>query len=111
MLLLRSDSARWWSCDEVATSLRIRPALARSALSRLVDRGLCQAGVSQRELTKYAPSQSEVETAVDMLAWLYREQRIEVLVFISRAAIARVRHDALRTFAEAFRILDHKKHK
>ena len=104
LLLVRTEPSRWWTDEDVAVALRTSRELARSGLSGLTRNALCVESVPGRGPTRYEPSQPALASAVEQLAELYVEQRLEVLVFLSRSAISRVRVDALRTFAEAFRI-------
>ncbi len=109
LILLRSEPSRHWSDRAVSDALKISPALTRSALYALVQKGLCSSLSAQEGPTKFAPQTLALERKVAELAAAYGAHRIEVLVFISQSAISRVRNGALRIFAQAFCISSQKK--
>ncbi len=109
LMLLRAEPLRHWSDSAVAEALKISPALTRSALQLLVQKGLCSALSSDNSSTKFDPETPALEARVEQLAEAYGAHRIEVLVFISQSAISRVRSGALRVFAQAFCISSEKK--
>lgn len=107
LLLMHAEPARSWRTHEVATWLGIGEQSVQSALNKLVESELCrQAEVG---VVTFAPGTQVLANDVSSLAELYAAHPGEVLVFISQMAISRVRSEALRTFAEAFRFNRSKK--
>lgn len=86
---------------ELCATLRISPSSAESALQELCSGGLV---VCEPDSARYQPSSRELDAAVESLVDAYARHRVETLVLISKNAIGRVRNDALRIFAEAFRV-------
>jgi hypothetical protein len=109
LLLVHSDAARAWTVKDVSTALRINVTMANSALASLAARQLCVTMQDPEPAVKLDQRDPALIAAVAELAQSYEQQRVEILVFISRAAITRVRNGALHTFAEAFRISGRKK--
>jgi hypothetical protein len=109
ILLMRSDPGRAWTNDELAAVLGINPTIARSAAQELLEKDLCVHDAPGPRRFRYSCPDQDTAEALDELARIYLERRMEILVFISRLAISRVRNEALRTFAQAFRISEKKK--
>jgi hypothetical protein len=102
VVLLRERAAEALSLDELARLLR----LGRPSVEQAVDE-LSVVSFLEREpdgRVRYAPGPGATDAAVDALVHTYQHQRVEILVFISQSALSRVRDNALRTFAEAFRV-------
>jgi hypothetical protein len=97
VLLLHAHAQRSWSVAEIAAELRTSASLVASALGRLKT---TEVVIVDGERYQLAGPQTE---ALQELARCNREHRVEMLVLISAKAIERVRSEALRTFAEAFR--------
>jgi hypothetical protein len=101
VLALRERRERVVTAGDLSASLRISASSVESALSELCEGGLV---ACERGTARYQPSSGELESAVEALVQAYEHHRVEILVLISKNAIGRVRNDALRTFAEAFRV-------
>jgi hypothetical protein len=71
-------------------------------LDDLVRVGICLASAQNANSFEFAPT-AELAQGLAELASFYEQHRVEVLQFISRTAISRVRTDAVRTFVRAFR--------
>lgn len=99
LLLLHADPARSWQPAEVAKELRIEANSSRDQLDQLCGRGLLVCDDATPRNYRYAPRTPELERAVPALARAYAERRVTVINLIySKPA------DALRSFADAFRI-------
>lgn len=111
LLLLRAEPTRHFGVGELAAALKVSPEAVSGALARLVSAQLIQrvetAGTSPKYC--YGPENEELARSVDDLALAYDRSRLEMLALIARNAIDRIRTDALKTFAEAFRLRGPKK--
>jgi hypothetical protein len=96
LVLLHSDPSRQWTIQELSTHMRSSPIASRIAIDRLVAIGL----VAERA-NGYAfqPKTAELHQHVSNLVGCYREKRTAVV-----AAIFSRPSDAVRSFADAFRI-------
>jgi DNA-binding transcriptional regulator GbsR (MarR family) len=101
LLMLYRQRARAVALDEMVTQLRIGRASVEAAVSELESAGLA---TRDSVAVGYRPTPLEIDQAVASLLHTYENFRVETLVLISSNAIKRVRNDALRTFAEAFRL-------
>lgn len=97
LLLLRRESTRAWTGDEVARELRTNPLSAGSRLVNLKDRNLMVEEDGGR--FRYAPSNVDLERAVSGLARAYAEMRVSVIDLIFSKPV-----DRLGTFADAFKL-------
>lgn len=96
VLLLLSRASGPLTADAVARELRIDPAGAEQQLQQLVRRGLVAGSQSG---FVYAPATPELAAAMADLARLYADRRVTVISLIYSKP-----PDALRSFADAFRI-------
>lgn len=96
LLLLRRESTRAWTGDEVARELRINPISTGSRLSNLHQRTLL---AEEAGRYRYAPRHPELDRAVSGLARAYAEMRVSVINLIFSKPV-----DALSTFADAFKL-------
>jgi len=99
VLLLRRDPGRSWPVDELAERLSIPVGLLDSVLGELAQQGLL---VKSEQRWRYGPASDELAAAVDRLALLYDERRLEVMRLLSAHALERIRDSAARAFADAF---------
>jgi predicted transcriptional regulator len=100
---LSRDRSIAWREGDIATKLRLEPALVRAALTSLRASGL----VASRSETRgqhfvYSPVTADLDQVVTRLFETYRHQPIEIIKLMSANAIERVRTAALRAFADAF---------
>lgn len=96
------------SAAAIARELKLATVTTADALYRLVNNQMLDVQVGADGTGQFAPSARAV-VVVDELARTYQDFRVETLVLISGNAIRRVRHGALKTFSEAFRIRGDKK--
>jgi RIO-like serine/threonine protein kinase len=106
LLLLFQRHGQWLSMAAVAGELRIGESSVEAAVADLVSNGFVERDASAAQ---YRLGATNTDHVVAKLLRTYEGARVEVLVMISRNAIGRVRNDALRTFAEAFRLGGRKK--
>ena len=101
LFLARRDKS--FGVDTIAEQLRVSTETAAEALEHLRVRGLVAetAGGRDRVYRIVAPAASG-GSAVQMLASLYEERRMDVVKLMTDNAIARMRTAAIRRFADAF---------
>jgi hypothetical protein len=105
LLVLRGPVMRSWTAAQLASELRLPEGVLVSALQALVVSELALQVDDSRPLRyQYRLQVPEAEEAVEDLAEIYAQNRVEVLMLISSNAIDRVRKGALRTFSDAFRL-------
>jgi hypothetical protein len=110
LLVLRGPVMRSWTAQQLATELRLPEAALATALQALVASELAlQLDDGAPLQYQYRLQVPEAEEAVERLAKIYAQNRVEVLMLISSNAIDRVRKGALRTFSDAFRLRGRKK--
>lgn len=90
------------SSAELAARLRIGESAVQAVVGALVEGELATLDAQGR--AQYRPRTDELDQAVVALLDSYDRFRVETLAMISSNAIGRVRDNALRTFAEAFRV-------
>jgi len=96
LLLLQTARARAWTVREVTDEMRSSPLAVASALETLHSRGLL---AKDDETFSFRPRNAELEEKTLRLAACYREKRTAVITTIFSRP-----NDAVRSFAEAFRI-------
>jgi hypothetical protein len=110
LLVLRGPVMRSWTAAQLASELRLPEGVLLTALQALVVSELAlQLDDSPPLQYQYRLQVPEAEEAVEDLAEIYAQNRVEVLMLISSNAIERVRKGALRTFSDAFRLRGRKK--
>jgi hypothetical protein len=102
LMLLRSAPRRRWTPDDVGRALEIKTEFAQVALESLVTNGLCRSSEEHGSMT-FEAEILQAEDGLRELDEVYQEQRLAMLILISRQAIGRVRLDARQTFFEAIR--------
>lgn len=102
VLLLQGNVGQSWTAPEVAASLQIAESNAASALGHLIDRGLVQRVDPLGSSFRYAPATSAIAQSLDGLVEVYATARLEVVMWISRCAMDRIRTAHVRAFAQAF---------
>ena len=96
LLLLQSTSKRTWTIKQLSDEMRSSALATESALATLLAQGLV---AKEDETSHFRPITPELEETTRRLAACYRERRTAVIaVIFSRPS------DAVRSFAEAFRI-------
>lgn len=99
LLLLHSDPDRAWSSDQLARELRIDARAAEQQLAILCSRGLLRCPEQAPQSYQYAPRSPALHQAVGGLQRAYTDRRVTVIGMIYSKPT-----DALRSFADAFRI-------
>jgi hypothetical protein len=100
LLLLKQNTHRPWSSDDVARTLATDTASMASRMSELVRAGLiCEKPGTPSPTFQYAPSTPELHNAVDELSAVYPQFRVSIINLIFSKPI-----DKIRTFADAFRL-------
>ena len=97
LLLLQASGRKVWTSTEVSEQMRSSRLAIETAFAGLVSKGLIIQHAA--EGYSYQPQTPELDGAVVRLAACYREKRTAVISFIFSAP-----SDAVRRFAEAFRI-------
>ncbi len=95
--------------ETIARELKLAKTTTADALVRLVGNQMLEAQPNADGTGLFAPA-AQAAAVVDELAKTYEDFRVETLVLISGNAIRRVRHGALKTFSEAFRLRGDKNH-
>ena len=97
---------------ELAGVVRLREASAVAALQNLVlSRLVVQEGDSSPLRYVFAPARAELRDAVDELARVYEDCRLDILLLISSKALERVRSGARRAFSDPNRPPERNKRK
>ena len=96
LLLLQSSAGRAWTVKQISDEMRSSPLAAESSLDVLTVRGLVSL-IADGYL--FRPRTADLESKTRGLAALYQERRAAVITIIFSR-----RGDAVRSFAEAFRI-------
>jgi hypothetical protein len=96
LLLLQSARTRAWTIRQVSDEMRSSPLAVEGALQTLHSRGLLG---KDGETFTFRPGNSELEEKTSRLAACYREKRTAVITTIFSKP-----NEAVRSFAEAFRI-------
>jgi len=102
LLLLHRDSRQLSTVEQLGAELRIDTGSMATALAELAEHGLLERRSGPPVSYRYAPAQTALAAAVDRLAQLYTEQRLEIIRQMSANAIERLRSSAARSFSDAF---------
>jgi hypothetical protein len=100
LLLLRRNSTRYWTAEEVSQALSTGTEAVASRLAQLTEDGLLAAmpaGVKQTY--RYSARTAQLDAAVAELESAYPTYRVSIINLIFSKPI-----DKIRTFADAFRI-------
>jgi hypothetical protein len=104
LLLLRRDTAREWTAEQVSGQLYTSPASAANRLEALRRSGLAaRTGDGSQATYRYAPADGERDRAATDLEQVYATRRTTVINMIFSKP-----SDKLRTFADAFRLREDK---
>lgn len=96
LLLLQSARTRTWTVRQVSDEMRSSPLAVESALQTLHSRGLLG---KDDDTFVFRPRNAELDEKTSRLAACYREKRTAVITIIFSRP-----NEAVRSFAEAFRI-------
>jgi hypothetical protein len=106
VLLLLQQDAREWAAESIAARLNISTEATDEALSSLEKHGLAaRSGAGY----VYRPSGEVLDAGVQTLAREYDNNRIAIIAFMTKNAVERMRTDAIRGFADSFRLRGPKK--
>lgn len=89
---------------EIAALARFPLVAVREALARLCSRGLLAPSALEPVRYRYAASDPELHEEIGRIVLAYRSDPLEIMSLMTANAIERVRTEAVRTFAECFRI-------
>jgi hypothetical protein len=103
-LLLLCPDGRARTVEDVARELKVPAASADAALRHLVEQRLLVAAAGEPPTYCYSPGTPALGGAVDALVAARGEHHLAIMEIMGAHAIERVRSNALRTFAEAFRL-------
>jgi DNA-binding MarR family transcriptional regulator len=96
LLMLRAESGRLWTAEDVAKILYVQPPMAKNMLTDLVQRGF----VVQSEANfRYQPAGDRIGALIERVAELYRERRVAVTYEIYSKPM-----NVVQAFADAFRL-------
>ncbi len=96
LLLLQSARSRAWTVRQVSDEMRSSPLAVESALQTLHSQGLLG---KDDDTFVFRPRNAELDEKTSRLAACYREKRTAVITIIFSRP-----NEAVRSFAEAFRI-------
>lgn len=100
LLLLKENSARVWTVEDVSQALLTQPEVTATRLSELAHDGLLSVkNVCGKDLYRYHARTAQLEPAVAELARLYPQYRVRIISLIYSKPT-----DKIRTFADAFRL-------
>lgn len=108
VVFLRRQRERDWTTECIASELGLPRGACLSALDRLTQRGLVEAG-SLAGTFRCAPSSLEVAARLAQLDELYRSQRLTLVMLMSVNAIERLRVATMHHFVDTLRLRDHKR--
>ncbi|HEY6877837.1 MAG TPA: hypothetical protein VI299_07445 [Polyangiales bacterium] len=106
LFLLRENPELWWEAKAVADALQIDLEQACGALEQLRAHALLLVDDPNTGRYRFCPRDAALATQAGATADAYRHARIDVLTFVSRGAMDRIRSAQLRTFAQAFLLRD-----
>lgn len=99
LLLLRSNTKKEWSAENVSREIRSNPTSVYIRLSHLCARGLLSLRELPTPLYRYSPRTEELDQTVAGLAKAYAERQTRVIELIYSKQT-----DALRNFSDAFKL-------
>lgn len=101
LVLMQADRERSWTAAELSGQMRSSRLAIETALTTLITRGLV---AQENDRYSFRPHTPEQESRTTRLVACYREKRTAVISFIFSAP-----NEAVRSFADAFRITKGKK--
>jgi DNA-binding MarR family transcriptional regulator len=96
LLMLRAESERRWSAEDVAKILYVQSPMAMNMLTDLVQRGFV---VQSEAYFRYQPAHDGIGVLIERVAQLYRERRVAVTYEIYSKET-----NVVQAFADAFRL-------
>ena len=99
LLLLRHESGRGWTCQELSKQLYVTPDVCASIVQDLERRGFISRDPANNDLYWYRSAGAETDQLIDQLAGLYQQRRVAVITQIYSRPVKNV-----QTFADAFRL-------
>lgn len=99
LMLMRDDTERWWTVDDVRDALRCPPRWAAVHLEGMREGGLLAANGNSPRRYAFRPRDEPLRTAVDDLAEAYSTRTSDVVKLIFS-----VPGPELRAFSDAFRL-------
>jgi len=97
LLLMRRDSSREWSVNDLIQELRANDSIVSAILPEFVKKGLI--AESPEKMFRYRPERGVLEQLVDRVAEAYAENRVRVTEEILNAP-----SEDIQIFADAFKI-------
>jgi hypothetical protein len=98
-MVLHQHSAQFWSAAEIAEELRIPEGTAGDVLERLASNNFLDIKISNDILYRFNPAAAHLTAMADKCAEFYTRDRIAVINLVTARGL-----DAIRNFAEAFRL-------
>lgn len=98
LLLVRSNTSKWWDYKEIATRLYLDDPASQRLLEDLLATGALSANPEDSTLYRYAPRTPQLQQMIDQLASLYAQNLVEVTHLIH----SKLNKKAQR-FADAFK--------
>lgn len=99
LLLVRQESARSWSCFDLARQLYITPDVCTGIIADLERRGFVLRDAADSNLFRYRSGRADIDQIIDQLSDLYQQRRVAVITMIYSKPVKKV-----QTFADAFRL-------
>lgn len=78
VLLLRAAPDDWWTCEQLARRLYVKPAVCEDLVVRINQAGLLRLREGDVREFCFAPQSAELKTVIDELARVYASHLIEV---------------------------------
>jgi DNA-binding MarR family transcriptional regulator len=99
LLLLRRESTRSWSCEDLSRQLYVTPDICTGIVGDLERRGFVLRDAADSSLVRYRSGGASTDQLIDQLAGLYHQRRVAVITLIYSKPVKKV-----QTFADAFRL-------
>jgi DNA-binding MarR family transcriptional regulator len=99
LLLLRRESARSWSCEDLSRQLYVTPDVCTGIIADLERRGFAVRDAAKGDTFSYRSASPAIDELIDQLANLYQQRRVAVITQIYSKPVKKV-----QTFADAFRL-------
>jgi hypothetical protein len=104
LLLLCGEPDRAWTPTEAADALRLPGNMIAPAMDDLHACALIAPDGERRGFYRFKPATPELRAACNALCAVYAEDRMRIVMLMSRLAFERIRRSTARVFADAFRI-------
>jgi hypothetical protein len=103
VLLLQRHGDRSWSAADVADTLRLGTRRVEQQLEALAGRDLFDVRLGGDVRYRFKPAGDTVASTARQLAELYRDRRLEIVLFVTTRGLR-----PLRDFSDAFRLKNRK---